>query len=64
MFKNILQTINGIEIFPIIGLILFVSFFIWTIIMIFRMDKRFIRYMEEMPLEDTNSNSGGTTCQH
>lgn len=58
MFKEILNSISGIEIWPIIGLFLFMILFIGIIVWVFRLDKRFIKKMEELPLEKDSSNNG------
>lgn len=59
MFKEILNSISGIEIWPIIALLLFMGVFIGIVVWVIRLDKRFIRKMEELPLEkDTSKHSG------
>ncbi|MBL7994956.1 cytochrome C oxidase Cbb3 [bacterium] len=61
MFRNILENVQGIEILPVIALILFFTVFMAIIYHLVRMDKKHIRYMEELPLEKnyTHSNNGG-----
>ncbi|MBL7958867.1 cytochrome C oxidase Cbb3 [bacterium] len=61
MFRNILENIKDIEVFPVIALILFFTSFMAIIYHLIRMDKRHIRHMEELPLEKnyTKSNNGG-----
>lgn len=56
MFSNYLSTIEGIGIFPLISLLIFVSFFTVILIWIFKADKNYIKEMEELPL-DSNNNS-------
>lgn len=51
MKQNVLQSIEGVEIFPIIGLIIFFSVFMYAIIEIIRADKKHIQHMSEMPLD-------------
>ncbi len=51
MKQNVLQSIDGVEIFPIIGLIIFFGVFMYAIIEIMRADKSHIRQMSEMPLD-------------
>ena len=51
-FKYYLETISGIEIYPLISLFIFVLFFIGLTILIIRMDKKYIAEMSLMPLED------------
>lgn len=61
MFRNILENIKGIEVLPVVALILFFVSFLAIIYHLIRMDKGHIRHMEELPLEKdfTNSNNGG-----
>jgi len=51
MYREILESIDGISIWPIIGLALFVPFFILMLIRVFRHDKKHDEYMRNMPLE-------------
>jgi hypothetical protein len=60
MYKEILQNINHVEIWPIISFVIFFLFFILISIWAFTVDKKFIRYMKELPLgkepeRETNS---------
>ncbi len=52
MFKNILERISGVEVFPLISLLLFGVIFTLVLIWTFRMDKKKIKYMENLPLND------------
>lgn len=56
MFSNYLSTIEGIGILPLISLLFFVSFFTVILIWVFKVDKNYIKKMEELPL-DSNNNS-------
>jgi len=59
MFKEILTSISGVEIWPIIALFLFIGAFIAIVIWVIRLDKRFIKKMEDLPLEkDILKNNG------
>jgi cbb3-type cytochrome oxidase subunit 3 len=67
MYKEILQSIEGVEIYPIISLIVFVVFFIVVTIRLFRMDKNYIDEMKQLPLnkDDNNKlNSGELNEKH
>lgn len=60
MYKNILQSIQGVEIYPLISMMIFFGLFISVIVWYFRADKRHLKQMAEMPLdrsqtEDTTS---------
>ncbi len=64
MFKEVLQSIEGIEIYTIISMIIFILFFIGMTIWLFKVDKRYIKTMSELPLEEDNNEfsnlTGGT----
>lgn len=55
MFSQYLNSIEGVEIFPIISLILFFAFFIGMLFWVLRMDKKYITEMENLPLDSTDS---------
>ncbi len=55
MFKHLFDNIAGVEIFPIMALMLFFTFFVGLMIWVFRLDNRFIKKMRNLPLE---SNTG------
>ena len=50
--KNHMATIDGIEIFPIISLIIFVAFFIGLAWYVFKMKKEHVKEMSNIPLEE------------
>ena len=52
MFKHYFEGIEYIEVGPIIGLVLFLAFFIVLIYRVVTTDSGFISEMENMPLED------------
>lgn len=57
-YKHYLETIAGIEIYPLFSLIVFTLFFAVLIIWALRADKGFINRMSEMPLiKDENENN-------
>jgi cytochrome c oxidase cbb3-type subunit IV len=59
MKKDILSSIENIEIYPIISLLIFVIFFVGMFIWVIRVDKKYIDHMKEMPLEDESKNDSG-----
>lgn len=62
MIKEYLQSIDGVSIYPIISLIIFIVFFAVIIIWMFKVDKNYLKKMSNLPLEtdeDNNSNSKG-----
>ena len=52
MFKHYFEQIEGVEIWPIISLILFFVVFIFTVIWILMLDKKYIQKMKGLPFED------------
>ena len=62
MIKDYLQGINGVEIYPIISLIVFIVFFAAIIIWLLKVDKKYIKKMKNLPLEkdeELNINNTG-----
>ena len=55
MFKNILSSASGIEIYAITGLVIFLVMFTAVLIWILKIDNKYIREMEDLPL-DKNQN--------
>ena len=51
MFNNVLQSIEGIAIYPIFSLLLFFFFFLGLGIWVFKADKNYIKEMSEIPFE-------------
>jgi len=64
MIRNLLQSIEGVEIYPLISLLVFVVFFVVILVWMFRIDKNYIKEMEQLPLDSNNNrnlNSTGET---
>ncbi len=59
MYKAILQNISGIEIWPIIGLIIFLSIFTAVTVWVVRLDKTEVNRMANIPLEDNELINNG-----
>ncbi len=59
MFKDLLNSITGVEIWPLIGLFIFVGVFLGVIIWIFRLDKGLIQRMKNLPLESDSTIKNG-----
>lgn len=53
MYKEVLRSIDGVEIFPIISLIIFFSFFVITCIVWYRKDKKTVDEYANIPLNDS-----------
>ena len=53
MYKNVLQGIDNIAIWPVISFIIFFSFFIGLLWYVFKVDTGFINRMKNMPMDET-----------
>ncbi|MFH1196267.1 MAG: cbb3-type cytochrome c oxidase subunit 3 [bacterium] len=51
MISNYLSTIDGVSIFPVIALLLFFSLFVGLLIWTFRIDKSYLKEMQNLPLD-------------
>lgn len=51
-FKNYLETIAGINIYPLISLVIFVTFFVGLLWYVFRMSRQEVDEMKAVPLDD------------
>jgi cbb3-type cytochrome oxidase subunit 3 len=54
MYKAILENISGIEIWPVIGLIIFFTFFTGVLIWAFRMKNEEVNHMANLPLSEND----------
>jgi cytochrome c oxidase cbb3-type subunit IV len=50
MVKEVLQSIEGVEFYTIVSMIIFILFFIGMTIWLFKVDKNYIKTMSELPL--------------
>ncbi len=57
MYKDILQTIDHVAIWPIISFIIFFTFFLGLLWWVFTADNNFINEMSRKPLQDGSENS-------
>jgi len=64
MFKEVLQSIEGVEFYSIVSMVIFILFFVGMTIWLFKVDKKYIKTMSELPLEEDNNEfsnlTGGT----
>lgn len=51
MYKNVLQTIDNIAIWPVVSFVIFFVFFIVLCWWAFAADKKFINKMKSLPLD-------------
>lgn len=54
-FRNYLESIQGVEIYPLMGLLLSFAVFIAILIWVWKLDKKEVQNMKTMPL-DLNEN--------
>lgn len=62
MYKNVLQAIDGIEIYPLISFTIFFVFFLGLIVYVFVMDKKYVDTMSSIactPDDETDQTIGG-----
>ena len=58
--SHYLENIEGVEIFPIIGILIFVAFFLFLLYYLFHLDKGYVSDMGNLPFDDeieTNENN-------
>ena len=55
MKRLVLESIEGVEIYPIISLIIFMTLFASALLYIFKMDKNFVTKMSGLPLGNDGS---------
>ncbi len=49
---NYLSTIDGVAIYPVISLVMFVTFFVLVTLWIFRMNSKELEHIERLPLDE------------
>lgn len=55
MYKNVLQNIDNIAIWPIISFVIFFLFFICLLWWVFTTDRKFIDKMKGLPIEKSEN---------
>lgn len=53
--KHNMETITGIEIYPLISFVIFFTFFVGVLLYILRSSNERMRHISELPLENNNS---------
>lgn len=61
MYKNVLQSINDIAIWPVISFVIFFAFFLGLLVYVLLVDKKFIERMKSLPMDDETPNSSTST---
>ena len=54
MYKNVLQSIAGIDIYPVISFVIFFAFFLGLLLYVVLSDKKHFAAMSELPLQNEN----------
>ena len=57
MFKHYFEIIDGLDIYPVISLLIFFLFFISVTAYLFLVDKKYLREMSSLPLDKNESKS-------
>ena len=57
MYKNVLQAIDGIAIYPIISFLIFFVFFVGLTLFVIFSDKKHLAAMSQMPLQNDPQSS-------
>ena len=57
MYKNILENIENVAIWPIISFVIFFIFFLCLLLHVFTSDKKFIEKMGNLPIDSTDRKS-------
>jgi len=52
MYKDVLRSIASVELFPIVGILIFMGFFVIISIYALKMSKKEVSQLENIPFED------------
>ena len=52
MYKEVLRAIVGIEVFPVLSLLIFLAVFVVMLVWVFRMDRTALATYASLPLQD------------
>jgi cytochrome c oxidase cbb3-type subunit 4 len=64
MYKNVLQSIDNIALWPVISFIIFFLFFVCLMWWVFTIDKRIINNLKNLPMEQKEDNINDKTEDH
>lgn len=54
MFKHYFERITDVSIYPVFSLIVFVLFFLGLLIWVFKVDKKYVNEMKNIPLDNSS----------
>ena len=57
MIENNISSVYGIGIYPIISMLIFISFFVVLAIWVLKTDKKYLLTMRNLPLDTNSENS-------
>lgn len=57
MISTYLSSIDGVAIYPIFSLLIFLPFFVFVTISVLKMDKSYTQKMASLPLDNSNEDS-------
>jgi cbb3-type cytochrome oxidase subunit 3 len=60
MYRQILETIDGIGIYPVISLIIFFVFFAAMVVWLLKADNNYLERMGRLPLDQSETNKNFT----
>lgn len=63
MYKEVLRAIVGIEVFPVLSLLIFLTVFVVMLVWVFRMDRTALAAYASLPLQDAPA-PGATRPSH
>ena len=55
MYKDVLRTIVGIEVFPVLSLLIFMTVFAVMLVWVMRLDRRTLSTYANLPLQDAHA---------
>jgi cytochrome c oxidase cbb3-type subunit IV len=64
MYKNVLQSIENIQIWPVISFVIFFVFFLCLLLWVFTTDKKFIDKMKAMPIDEKDPSNLLSDSKH
>ena len=59
MYKEVLRTIVGIEVFPVLSLLIFLTVFVVMLVWVLRMDRARLASYANLPLDDDGTAARG-----
>lgn len=61
--RNVLEGVGGLEIFPMIGIVLFLLFFIGVVVYVVKMKASDVESYSRLPLENDKDDNTGTAVK-